>query len=110
MIALTWQLIRVQSWRRLLVIAASSSAATIALLIVVSLLMLPEQPAEFLFAVVYDPSTRGGAVLALVLLLAQSWGWPTRSRCSARPPEPVDSPCSRSPAPLHGNYDLWAPP
>lgn len=74
MIALSWQLIRVQSWRRLLVIAASSSAATIALLIVVSLLMLPEQPAEFLFAVVYDPSTRGGAVLALVLSLAPVLG------------------------------------
>lgn len=72
--ALTWQLIRAQSWRRLLLIAASSSAATIALLIMVSLLMLPEQPAEFLFAIVYDPSTRGGAVLALVLLLVPVLG------------------------------------
>lgn len=74
MTTLAWQLIRAQSWQRLLITATCGAAATLALLIMVALLMLPEQPAELLFLAVADPSTRGGTVLALILLLAPVLG------------------------------------
>ncbi len=70
MTALVWLLVKAQSPLRMLVIAACSALACTLLLVAVAISNLPLEPDERLFALVADYGTRGGVVLALVLLVA----------------------------------------
>lgn len=68
MIRLAVTLTRAGGWSRMWLLGSCTAVVCALLLVVVTFARLPTNPDEFLFAVVADPGTRGGAAFATALL------------------------------------------
>lgn len=68
MIRLALVLTRAAGWPRMVLVACCTAPVTTLLLVAITLLRLPAQPREVLVQVVEDPGTRGGSILAAVVL------------------------------------------
>jgi hypothetical protein len=69
MTRLAWTFLRSAGWPRAALLAGTTSLATALLLVALTMLLLPSQPAEALFALVAMPGLRRGTAFATALLV-----------------------------------------
>ena len=69
MTRLAWTFLRSAGWPRAALLAGTTALATALVLVALTMLLLPSQPAEALFALVAKPGLRWGTAFATALLV-----------------------------------------